>query len=216
MVEFHFARILSPPFTICPCLTTTSASIGSQMSTREPNRIIPTRSPRATVSPSRFQHSTRRAMAPAICLKTNVALWRMNIDHVLLVFARRGRAKRRVKLPRAIDDVRDASGHRRALHVHVPDRKKNADAMAHRRIEQFIHDFDHMAIGGRNYDSWFGRNLALGIAEEIKNEKPQKNQDSGGPFPARDQTQCARDQGRERKFVRFLNHGDGRGFGSFG
>jgi len=40
------------------------------MSTREPNRIIPTRSPRAQWSPGFFRKTIRRASAPAICLKT--------------------------------------------------------------------------------------------------------------------------------------------------
>src|SRR5580704_1423951 len=70
LVKFHFASMLSPPSTFCLSRTTTSASIGSQTSTRDPNRISPMRSPRATLSPSRFQHITRRAIAPAICLNT--------------------------------------------------------------------------------------------------------------------------------------------------
>src|SRR5260370_19135443 len=70
-VKFHFASMLSPPLTFCPRLLITSVAMGNQTSTREPKRIRPTRSPIATSSPSAFQHITRRAIAPAICLKTN-------------------------------------------------------------------------------------------------------------------------------------------------
>src|SRR5580704_14577053 len=70
VVEFHFASKLSPPFTFCLSRTATSASIGSHTSTRDPNLIKPMRSPRETISPSLFQHITRRAIAPAICLNT--------------------------------------------------------------------------------------------------------------------------------------------------
>ena len=61
IVEFHFASMLSPPFTFCPRRTTICASMGSQTSTREPKRMMPTRSPRATASPFRFPayHATR-------------------------------------------------------------------------------------------------------------------------------------------------------------
>ena len=71
-VQFHLANTLSPPFTFSPRLTATAVFKGNQTSTREPKRIRPINSPRATVSPSSFQHITRRAMAPAICLKTIV------------------------------------------------------------------------------------------------------------------------------------------------
>src|SRR5271155_2764415 len=69
VVEFHFAITLSPPFRCCPRWTSTCVSRGNQTSTREPKRIRPTRSPITTSCPSSFQHITRRAIAPAICLK---------------------------------------------------------------------------------------------------------------------------------------------------
>ena len=70
--------------------------------------------------------------------------------------------------------------------------------------------YDHVAVGGRNDRAGIGRNRALGIAEKIKNEKPQKNQDSGGPFPAGIKTCGAHNQRRDRKFVRFFDHGEGK------
>src|ERR1700730_2681491 len=66
----HRASTLTPPDTCWPGRATISASCGSQTSVREPNRISPIRSPNFTVSPGAFQQTTRRAMAPAICLKT--------------------------------------------------------------------------------------------------------------------------------------------------
>src|SRR5690349_11099504 len=66
------ARTLEPPLTFCPTFTRSSASWGSQRSTREPKRTRPTRSPRATVSPGFFQETTRRATQPAICLNSRL------------------------------------------------------------------------------------------------------------------------------------------------
>ena len=134
-VEFHFASMLSPPFTFCPRFTTTCDSRGSHTSTREPKRIRPTRSPSETSSPSCFQHITRRAIAPAICLKTKHAGRRVNGNDVLFVFAGGSFAHRGVKTARAVNYTGDAPGHRRALHVYVPDGKKNSDATAHAGVE---------------------------------------------------------------------------------
>src|SRR5262249_31844151 len=64
------ARTLEPPCTVSPTLTEISASFGSQMSTREPKRTRPMRSPRRTDSPGFFQETTRRAIKPAICLNS--------------------------------------------------------------------------------------------------------------------------------------------------
>src|SRR6267142_1365387 len=58
----HRARTLEPPWTVSPVLTEICASWGSQMSTREPKRTRPMRSPRTTDSPGFFQETTRRAM----------------------------------------------------------------------------------------------------------------------------------------------------------
>src|ERR1700730_18001423 len=66
----HRASTLTPPDTCWPGRARISASCGSQTSVREPNRISPIRSPNFTLSPGAFQQTTRRAMAPAICLKT--------------------------------------------------------------------------------------------------------------------------------------------------
>ena len=73
-VSFPFgqrASTLEPAATNCPFFTTISASIGSHTSMREPKRIMPMRSPVPTVAPGCFQLTTRRAIHPAICLKTS-------------------------------------------------------------------------------------------------------------------------------------------------
>src|SRR6266478_896368 len=66
----HRATTLDPPFTLSPTLTTISAVLGTHTSTRDPNRTRPIRSPRATLAPTFFQETTRRAINPAICLNT--------------------------------------------------------------------------------------------------------------------------------------------------
>src|SRR5262249_48415918 len=63
------ARTLRPPATCWPGRTRTSAPARSQTSTPDPKRILPTRPPSATGSPSDFQNSTRRAIHPAIWRK---------------------------------------------------------------------------------------------------------------------------------------------------
>src|SRR5437870_7468800 len=90
-VHGHRAKMLEPPATCCPGRTTISASRGNQISTRDPKRIMPTRSPSVTVSPSAFQQSTRRAIHPAICFKT-ISPRSVKVNHVLLVFRRGPRA----------------------------------------------------------------------------------------------------------------------------
>src|SRR4029077_10759807 len=78
-------------------------------------------------------------------------LWRMNIDDVLLVFARSRGAHGRVKAPGTVHYVRNAARDRRALHVNVPDRQENSDSVAGVTVEEFVHHFEHVPISGR-YD----------------------------------------------------------------
>src|SRR5205823_10273297 len=92
----HLAIRLEPPFTFSPTFTRISAPFGSQTSTREPNRTSPMPSPHTTCSPCFFQETTRRAMSPAICLKT------ISPDSVLSVntfcsFSRDARARMAAK-----------------------------------------------------------------------------------------------------------------------
>src|SRR2546427_6395597 len=61
---------VDPPRTRAPFRTVTSVPAGKSTSTREPNRINPINSPFATVSPTSFQHMTRRAIIPAICVRS--------------------------------------------------------------------------------------------------------------------------------------------------
>src|SRR3990170_2677558 len=57
---------LSPARTRSPSRTEREAEAGSRMSTREPNRMSPTRCPARTTSPGTRSHTIRRAMSPAI------------------------------------------------------------------------------------------------------------------------------------------------------
>src|SRR5579872_1537908 len=66
------AKTLAPPFTLSPTLTCSLAAASMRTSTRDPNLINPTRSPRSTLSPTFLVKTIRRASNPAICLKTTV------------------------------------------------------------------------------------------------------------------------------------------------
>src|SRR5579871_3242164 len=61
------ASAVAPARTRSPRRTSGRTSEGIQRSTREPNMIIPMRSPRRTASPGRTRQTMRRASAPAIC-----------------------------------------------------------------------------------------------------------------------------------------------------
>jgi len=60
--------IVSPAVVTSPICTRTFTESGRNTSTREPNLIIPNRSPIFTVSPSCKGQTIRRARKPAICL----------------------------------------------------------------------------------------------------------------------------------------------------
>jgi hypothetical protein len=91
--------------------------------------------------------------------------------------------------------------------VHIPDGKKDADAMAHHRVQHLVHDFNDAAIRGRKDNAGGGGNHALRIAEKIKNEEAEANQNDGRNFPAGNEAQCARDERRQGESVRVFNHG---------
>ena len=61
------------------------APAGNITSTREPNLISPTRSPRQHGSPVFLVKTMRRASNPAICLKTTVPALATHGNDVLLV-----------------------------------------------------------------------------------------------------------------------------------
>ena len=64
--------MVSPPRTCVPSRTRTSTVGGSSKSVRDPNFIMPKRSPHFTLSPFRFQQTIRRARMPAICVHLTV------------------------------------------------------------------------------------------------------------------------------------------------
>src|SRR4029453_3736484 len=65
---------VTPPRTRSPTRTRTSVPRGMQQSVREPNRIMPKRSPTASLSPGATRQTIRRAKTPAICVTVTRAL----------------------------------------------------------------------------------------------------------------------------------------------
>src|SRR5207245_6420857 len=65
---------VTPPRTCIPSLTSNSEGALIVRSVREPNFIMPKRSPARTASPSFFQQTIRRANTPAICVQPIVKL----------------------------------------------------------------------------------------------------------------------------------------------
>src|SRR5579864_1586092 len=69
----RWASTLDPPLTRSPILTVTRAWGERITSVREPNFIMPIRSPRSTRSPILLLNTMRLASKPAICLSTTVS-----------------------------------------------------------------------------------------------------------------------------------------------
>src|SRR5690242_1357023 len=133
-------------------------------------------------------------------------MWRIHINYILLVFPGSTGAISAVETPRAIRDFRDSAHHRSALHVNVPYRKENADSRAAAGIEFFAGDIHDLSVSGRNNRGGVGRDRALGIAKEIKNEAAKENQNSGRKCPVKKKTGDASNDRRDRKFVRIFDH----------
>ena len=110
----------------------------------------------------------------------------MKVNDILLIFDGGGGAEGGIEFSGAIDHVGDAAGRGGALHVDVPDREKDGDAMAHDRIEHFVDDFDDVTIGGRDDQLRVGGDVALRIAKKIKNEEAEKNEESRRAISSRE------------------------------
>ena len=143
---------VSATFTLSRMLDADRRVGGKKMSTREPNLIMPTRSPRTTSSPSFLSKTMRRARRPAICLKASVPpRASSHDDQVLLVLRRRLLDHGRQFLPRVVAVVDDLAGDRRAVHVHVEDGHEDRDlpreAGPDRAVGDVL-DLDDRAVGG--------------------------------------------------------------------
>ena len=92
---------------------------GRKRSTREPNLIRPTRSPRETVCPAERSHTTRRASEPAICLYATVPS-APSMTHEAVLVELRGLVAERGELgARGAARLAHGAGDRRAIHVDV-------------------------------------------------------------------------------------------------
>ena len=69
------ARTVSPPTTLSPTPTCSIASSGRNTSMRDPNFMMPNRSPARTSAPACTRQTTRRARIPTICRATIVCPW---------------------------------------------------------------------------------------------------------------------------------------------
>ena len=128
------------------------------------------RSPIATRSPGFLLKTMRRAISPAICLKTTVVPSPVTVT-MFCSFSRgalfpAGHQKLALLVMHLLDDAADRS----AVHVHVEDVQKDADPVE----PAFRLDGDHLAVGRRNGHRP-GRNLAVRVAEEIEAEKGQQD-----------------------------------------
>src|SRR5260370_4019647 len=106
--------IVTPAFTCIPSSTKSSTDPGIVKSVREPNFIIPKRSPHSTLSPARFQQTIRRARIPAICVHLTVNSW-LRMVSVFCSFSMRARALVAIRnLPRlyATSTISPAMGER--------------------------------------------------------------------------------------------------------
>src|SRR5713101_3031636 len=95
-------------------------------------------------------------------------------DDVLLVLLRRIRSHGVEELAAPIAHVADHACNRRAVHVHIEDAKKNADAVARSSVHGRQRNIGDFAIAGRNDGPGDGGNLALGITEEPQEESCQR------------------------------------------
>ena len=106
------------------------ASGSSSTSTREPNLIRPTRSPRCTRSPTLRLNTIRRASNPAICLKRQRLPFAFHGHDVLLILLSRGRVHGIQELALLIAHVANRTRDRRTVHVDIEDVEKYADPRA--------------------------------------------------------------------------------------
>ena len=94
---------------------------------REPKRIIPKRSPFASVSPTCDQPTMRRAIAPVICLTTSVVRWIFKSPGHRFVLIRAGRIARIEAEAFVMFAVNDFPIDRRPVRVDIEDGEENAD-----------------------------------------------------------------------------------------
>ena len=161
---------VSPPRTLSPGLTRISVSSGRSTSVREPNRIIPNRSPLSTTSPTCFQAQILRAMAPVIWRTTIVTPFPSNGPCTARVDLRRGR------IPR----IEEPAGHRlrmrnlacdgRPIHVNVEDGQEDCHAF-HTLVDKLafpgLLHLDDQPVRRGDSERFIARRLTLGIPKKV-------------------------------------------------
>src|SRR5260370_8599172 len=90
-------------------------------------------------------------------------------DDILFVIARTFFAAGHQELALLVQHLLDGAADGGAVHVHVEDVEKDTQAIE----PAFGFDGDHFAVGGRDGNR-SGRNLAIGIAKEIKAEEGEE------------------------------------------
>ena len=148
------------------------------MSTLEPKRMRPMSSPRFSALPGLFQHTTRRAMNPAICL-TVTSMSLPCIRKTFCSFTREASClAATLNRPRRYSSVLEFAINRRAIYVYVVDSQENADRVSLRLsvgVGQW-RNVNHFAIGGRDYQMISGGNLALGVSKEVAHKRSEEHQ----------------------------------------
>ena len=153
-----------------PTFTQTEQSVGTNTSTREPNRMIPMRSPCSTRIALAVGHDPSRDQ-PGDLPNENAALPRFDPDRHLLVLEARFLGGGVEELALVVLHVPHDAVHRIPVHVHVEhvheDRDANRAAVHERRLVDFG-DHDDLAVGRRDRRAVAALAGALGIAEEVR------------------------------------------------
>src|SRR5256885_1934238 len=100
----------------------------------------------------------------------------------------------------------DGASERRAIDVDVPDGEEDADAGAQAACVFFRRDHNDATVGGGNYGIGIGRNGAVGIAEERKAEKRERDEDPSGNPPVKSEGDAAEEKRGQTEVVAFLDH----------
>src|SRR5258708_14124813 len=127
-------------------------------------------------------------------------------DDVLLVVGGSGLAHGGGKFAGAILHVSDGAGGGGAIHVDVPDREEDGDAVAWPTGVFFFGDYDDAAGGGGNDNAGLSGDSAVGGAEEVKDEGSKAEEDAASETPAKKQGGGAEDERGQPEVVAFLDH----------
>jgi len=106
------------------------------------------------------------------------------VDHVLLVVGGGALAHGGGEFAGAIVHLGDDTGGGGAIDVHVPDGEEDADALAGATGVFFVGDDEDAAVCGRDDGAGISGDDAIRIAEEIKDEGGEEEQQRAGNGPS--------------------------------